>query len=224
MKTQVEFATVLAPLVNDLFGAGELARDLLKLLLVLSHLTLHSTECLDLDEKARRAGSSTATEGTRGVVDIAVEGDGADANALVKSNGLRGLLVLADEDIAKDVCHGGADVLVIAHEIEGQVHLAWCDTLGSSNLLGGHAERVNLVERDNGDALAQATLVEQCRADLFVLDNDVVHFATGANLQSRRARVVGLFQVDESGNETLDLRAVKVGVRVRVCKVDGGKS
>lgn len=84
---------------------------------------------------------------------------------------------------------------------------------------------VDLVEREEGDALLEAVLVaEQGRRDLLVLDDDIVKLAAGADLERGRVLVLSFVKLDEIGDEALDLGPVEVGRRVRVGEVQCGQT
>jgi hypothetical protein len=83
-----------------------------------------------------------------------------------------------------------------------------------------NARRLNLIEREQGDALLEARLItEQGRSDLLVLDNDVEKLAAGADLECGRRSKVLLGELDQVGDEPLDLGPVKVGMGVAVREV-----
>ena len=84
---------------------------------------------------------------------------------------------------------------------------------------------LDLVQRQKGDPLLETVLVaEQSRSDLLVLDDNVVQLASRTDLECCRAIKVGLVELDQVGDETLDLRSVEVGRRVRVGEICRGQT
>lgn len=232
---ELELALVPPELVDDLLGTAEFSVDTVEGILVLVDTAFDRPKLLHLDEKTAAAWSGTARERAGRVVHVALERHRLDANVLVERHCLGRLLVRADESVAKDVRHSGRDIVVVADQVQREMRLARRDLLGRSEFLlvsvrfprpngkahlGRHLERVDLVERDDCDALTELASLEQLRTDPLVLDDHVVQLAAGADLQRGRALEVLLVQVDQGCNEPLDLGPVEPRLGVRVREVD----
>ena len=89
--------------------------------------------------------------------------------------------------------------------------------------MGWQLVGVNLVERDDGDALLEASVLEQLFANLLVVDDDVVETATSGNLQGCRFIVVLWSKRDKRSDKTLDLSPVEVRMGQRVVEIQIGE-
>ncbi|KAI3480486.1 hypothetical protein L1887_57332 [Cichorium endivia] len=204
-------------------GRVHLRLDLGELGLRLLERTLDLDQVLHLDQHAARAGLAAARERARRVVHVAVERDALHAHRIVKGDALGRRRVGAHERVAKHVLHRAAHLVVVADERERQVHLARRQPLRCAHLFGAGDKRVDLVERDERDAFPELAVGEQLGAHLFVLDDDIVQAAARADLERGRVFVLVLVELDERGDETLDARAVKVGLGIGVLEVHAGE-
>ena len=127
--------------------------------------------------------------------------------------------VRANEGVAKDVLHRFRDVRVVADEREGEVRLVR-HLLDRVERRGRSDVRADLVERDDGDALAEVALLEEVGSDVLVVDDDVVEASAGADFESGRRGKVGRVDVDEVGDEALDGGTVEPALRVGVVELE----
>mmetsp|Transcript_798 Transcript_798/g.2240 ORF Transcript_798/g.2240 Transcript_798/m.2240 type:complete len:318 (+) Transcript_798:1707-2660(+) len=189
--------------------------------LVLLHLLLELRELLQPHQDVAALRRGAAGDGAGRIVQVAILGDGADPHVRVEGDLLRRLGRVAHEVAAEDVLHGTLHLLLEADDLERQVQVgSGGDRLGLPHDARGNRRVDDLVQRDDGDAAAQLTVLEQGLARLFAVHDHKEHAAARAHLKGAVVlREVGL-DVEQFGDHALDLRAVEALERVRVVEVD----
>ena len=124
-----------APLVARAAPALLLPLQLLEALHGLAQVALGLQELLHPDKHPGAARGRPAAERAGGVVNVAVERDGLDADLPRECDLLRGLGVVADERPGEDEEHRVRDFLRVADERERKPRLSAGNALGSFDFL-----------------------------------------------------------------------------------------
>ena len=127
----------------------------------------------DLVEQRTDLALGAAGHGPRRVENVAVEGNGFGARRL--HDFLRRVGAVAHNGAPERVFHRFAHLAVETHEFQcqgGGGAAGTGDVLGLGHLVGIHAPRRELVERQDGDARAQLALLDELLARLLRVHGD----------------------------------------------------
>mmetsp|Transcript_103480 Transcript_103480/g.278166 ORF Transcript_103480/g.278166 Transcript_103480/m.278166 type:complete len:302 (+) Transcript_103480:299-1204(+) len=163
----------------------ELGAQLLVLGLLGVDLPLHLLQRLQLLEDAATPGRGAPGEGALGIVGVALLGDRPHADVWVEGHLLGGLGGVADQRASENELHHGLDVLLEADDLKGPLHVApgrhHVPRLPHDVRVDGPV--LDLVERDDVDAVAQLAWLEERFSRGVGVRHDEVQPAAGHNLQ-----------------------------------------
>eukprot|EP01137_Pigoraptor_chileana_P020981 Opistho-2@84093 len=165
----------------------------------------------------------SARQGAGRVEDIAVKSDCPRHNALVESHLSGEIEAVADKCRPKHILHCGGNIVIVPDQRESRTHCPGIARVARLLLRGADlpiAEHVrrDLVEGNDRNALLELAVCNKRLARRLSVHNDIVELATGSDLERRGGG--GIFHANEIGNKALDALAVKLGLGVRVCKVE----
>eukprot|EP00162_Nutomonas_longa_P014894 comp22126_c0_seq1/m.51648 comp22126_c0_seq1/g.51648 ORF comp22126_c0_seq1/g.51648 comp22126_c0_seq1/m.51648 type:complete len:670 (+) comp22126_c0_seq1:539-2548(+) len=154
---------------------------------------------------------------------VSLKRHGLDLDILVECNSVCSGAVRAHKRATKHKVHGRIDLVGEADKLERNIDIVLAATHGlrSGNLGLAHSFGSDAVQRDDGDALLELALGKQRLARLLGVDNDIVQLGPCGDLD--RGLVLGVRDIDQVGHKTLDARAIKLLLRIRVCEIKSSK-